>query len=228
MKKILVILMTFICLFSFVGCDEKEPEPTVDDYANHKKVIALVNNYSVVETNGFDYSLEQKLGERVTNAHTISIRLDNTGDTIGSRVEYQKSLNEDISKVQYTETSVTAYYKGNKIATYVDDAWTWKTCTLEEFVTINIGSFAFDFDSLTNLKLSASGKYSFLTFKIDDDNASSFLGINGDIKNLSFEIKTDDAYTKIVSFTMSYSQNLTSTRFSFTPYSGSINIDIPE
>jgi len=226
MRKLLVFLMAFVCIFSLAGCGEKEP--TVDEFANHKQVISLVENYSISATNGFDYSLEQKLDGTVVNTHTISIRLDNSNGTIGSRVEYKKDLNEDISKGQYTEVSATAYYKNNKIATYVNDSWTWKNCTLDEFAAINIDSFAFDISSLSDLNLSTSGKYAVLTFKIDDSKAASFLGVSGNIKDLSFEIKTDTSYSKLVSFTMSYSQNLTSTFFSFTPYSGSVNVDIPE
>ena len=228
MKKLLVFLMAFVCIFSLAGCGDKNPDPVVDEYANHKQVLSLVDNYSVTGTNGFDYSLEQKLDGTVVNAHTISIRLDNSNGTIGSRVEYRKDLNEDISKGQYTEASATAYYKNNRIATYVNETWTWKNCTLDEFASINIDSFTFDINSLSNLNLSTSGKYAVLSFEIEDSKAASFLGVSGSVKDLSFEIKTDTTYSKLVSFTMSYSQNLTSTYFIFTPYSGSVNVDIPE
>lgn len=227
MRKLLIFLMAFVCLFSLTGCGKKKKKAAVDEYENHKKVLALVDNYSAIGTNGFDYSLEQKLDGTVVNAHTISIRLDNSNGTIGSRVEYKKDLNEDTSKGQYTEVSATAYYKNNKIATYVNNVWTWKNCTLDEFLSINIGLFTFDINSLSNLSLSTSGKYAILSFKIDDSKAASFLGVSGNIKNLSFEIKTDDTYSKLISFKMSYSQNLTSTYYNFAPYSGSVNVDIP-
>lgn len=229
MKKIIVYILTFVSIFSLAGCGKKNPpDPVVDEFANHKQIVSLVSNYEVINTKGFDYSLEQKLDNTIVNAHTISIRLDNSNGTIGSREEYKKDLNEDISKGQYTEVNATAYYKNNKIATYENDSWSWKNCTLEEFASINTDSFSFDVNTVKNLNLVSSGKYAVLTFTIDDFEATSFLGVPGDIKNLNFEIKTNSSYDQLVSFTMSYLQNMTSTEFSFIPYYGSVNVDIPE
>ena len=228
MKRLLIVLLTLICAFSVIGCGETEPKPVTDEYASHKQVLALCNSYSAIGTNGYDYTLEQKSGETIVNAHTVSLRLDNTNGTIGSRFEHKKELNEDISKGQYTETEATAYYKDNKIATYSAEAWTWKDCTLEEFVSVDIKSFAFDIDSVSSAELSTEGEFTTLSFKIEDAKAAEFLEITGDIKDLSFVIKTDSAITTFVSLTMSYSQSLTTTCFSFMPYSGGVNIDIPE
>ncbi len=228
MKKLFVFLIALVCIFSLMGCNKKKNNPVVNEYENHKQVLSLVNNYSVTGTSGFDYSLEQKLAGTIVNAHIIKIRLDNSTGTIGSRIEYKKNLNEVISKDQYIEVSATTYYKNSKIATYINGEWIWKNCTLNEFVSLNIDSFTFDINSLDNLSLSTSGKYTVLSFEIDDSKAISFLGISDSVKNLSFEIKTDTIYSKLISFTMSYSQNLTSTYFSFTPYFGSVNVDIPE
>ena len=164
----------------------------------------------------------------MVNEHTISIRLDNSNGTIGSRVEYKKDLNEDISQGQYTEVNATAYYRNSKIATYENGSWVWKNCQLSEFASINISSFNLDVSKLLDLNLSTSGKYSVLTFSIDDSSASAFLGVSGSIKNLSFEIKTDANLQQLVSFVMTYSQELTTTKFGFTPYYGSVNIDLPE
>lgn len=229
MKKIIVTLLALICTFSLAGCGEKNPPaPVVDEFANHKQVISLVSNYEVSNAKGFDYSLEQRIDSTVVNAHTISILLDNSNGTIGSRVEYKKDLNEDISKGQYTEVNATSYYKNNKIATYVNGEWTWKNCTLEEFASININSFNIDVNSVKNLNLTSSGKYAVLSFTIDDSESALFLGVSGDIKNLKFEIKTNSSYDQLVSFTMTFSQNKTSTEFRFTPYYGSVNVDIPK
>lgn len=164
----------------------------------------------------------------VVNSHTITIRLDNTNETIGSRVEHKKDLNEDITNGQYTEISATAYYKNNRVATYENNGWVWENCSLSEFSSININSFKFNFDLLTDINLTTSGQYNVLTFKIDDSDAASFLGVSKAIKNLSFEIKTDANNEKLISFTMSYSQELTSTQFKFSPYYGSVNIDLPQ
>lgn len=226
MRKIIALMIFIVCLFSLASCGKNQT--TTNEYVNEKQIFSLVNSYIVDGTNGFDYALEQKLNGNIVNSHTISIRLDNSNGTVGSRLEYKKDLNEDISQGQYTEVSATAYYKNSKIATYENDSWVWKNCQLSEFASVNINSFGFDVSKVTDLNLSTSGKYSVLTFKINDADASSFLGVSKSIKNLSFEIKLSSSLEQLISFTMSYSQDMTNTQFSFTPYYGSVNIDLPE
>lgn len=228
MKKALGILGLIVCVFAFVACGEKSTDPANEEVSNEQKIVSMIENYDVNGTNGFDYALEQTRNGVVVNSHAITIRLDNTNETIGSRVEYKKDLNEDITNGQYTEISATAYYKNNKIATYENDVWVWKNCSLSEFSSISINSFRFNFDLLTDINFTTSGQYNVLTFKIEDSNATSFLGVSKAIKNLSFEIKTDANNEKLISFTMSYSQELTSTQFKFVPYYGSVNVDLPQ
>lgn len=99
---------------------------------------------------------------------------------------------------------------------------------MSEFASVNINSFGFDTSKVTDLNLSSSGKYSVLTFKIDDASASAFLGVSKSIKNLSFEIMLNSNLDQLNSFIMNYSQDLTNTKFSFIPYYGSVNIDLPQ
>lgn len=227
MKKVLSVVLLVVCVLAFVACGEKGSEPENERISSQQQIVSMIENYNVNETNGFDYALEQSRNGLVVNSHTISIRLDKTNETVGSRVEYKKDLNEDISNGQYSEVSATAYYKNNKIATYENDAWVWKNCSLSEFSSININSFKFNFELLKDINLATSGQYTVLTFNVDDSNAASFLGVSKPIKNLSFEIKTDANKEKLISFTMSYTQDLTSTQFRFTPYYGSVNVDLP-
>lgn len=228
MKKLLAFLILLVCIFALVACGEKGTDPVNEEDSNKQKIVSMVENYNVNGTNGYDYALEQMRNGVVVNSHTITIRLDNTNETIGSRVEYKKDLNEDITNGQYTEISATAYYKNNRIATFENNGWVWKNCSLCEFSSIKINSFKFNFDLLTDIKLTKAGQYNVLTFKIDDSDAASFLGVSKAIKNLSFEIKTDATNERLISFTMSYSQELTSTQFKFSPYYRSVNIDLPQ
>lgn len=228
MKKAFAFLIILVCVFALVACGEKGTDPENEAVSNEQKIVSMIENYNVNGTNGYDYALEQTRNGVVVNSHTITIRLDNTNETIGSRVEYKKDLNEDITNGQYTEISATAYYKNNRIATYENDVWVWKNCSLSEFSSISINSFRFNFDLLTDINFTTSGQYNVLTFKIDDSNAASFLGVSKAIKNLSFEIKTDANNERLISFTMSYSQELTSTQFKFVPYYGSVNVDLPQ
>ncbi len=235
MKKIIVFIFAFISLLSLSSCNknnggntsESDNTPSGETLKEEKQMLELVNSYVVDGTNGFDYLLEQKLNGSVVNSHNIIVRLDNSSDVIGSRVESKKTLNEDLTQGQYTEVNATTYYKNNKIATFEDNLWKWKNCQFREFASVNISSFSFDANNLKELKLTSAGKFSVLTFKIDDADASTFLGINGNVKNLSFEIKANDQKNQLVSFNINYSQELTSTSFSFVPYYGSVNIELP-
>lgn len=212
---------------SMISTTESSSITSTTDYKDEELIFALVNSYDVIGTNGFDYSVEQKLNNTVVNAHTISIRLDNTSDTIGSREEYIKKLNEDITQGQYTEVSATTYYQNNKIATYENDSWVWKNCQLNEFASVNINSFIFNMNKIKDLQVTASGKYYVLSFEVEDSKAASFLGVNGNIKNLTFEIKVNSNFDQLISLVISYSQELTTTKFSFVPYYGSVNINLP-
>ena len=136
MRKIIALMISIVCLFSLASCGKSKT--TTDEYVNEKQIFSLVNSYIVDGTNGFDYALEQKLNGNIVNSHTISIRLDNSNGTIGSRLEYKKDLNEDISQGQYTEVSATTYYKDNKIATFENDSWQWKNCQLNEFASVTL------------------------------------------------------------------------------------------
>lgn len=228
MKKIITLIFAFITFVSLSSCGDGDT--TSQEFTEEKQIINLVSSYTIEETNGFDYSLEQKMKDSnntVVNSHKIVVRVDKSNETIGSKEEYKKSLNEDISKGQYTEESSITYYKNNKAAVNENGSWTWKNCQLNEFAAISIDSFSFDVNKLKNIKLSQSGKFYILSFSIDDKDASDFLGINNSISGLSFDIKANADKNKLVYFKMNYSQELTSTSFAFTPYYGTVNINLP-
>ena len=215
MRKVLISLSLLVFVFFLTSCSFNNNSK--EEIKDEDKVIALINEYKVDETNGFDYILEQKLNGVTINSHSIIIRLDKTNEVIGSRIENKKDLNENISQGQYTELSAEAYYKDGQIATFENGSWTWKSCKLSDFVSINISSFDIDITKVEGLVLSTSGQYKVLKFKVQDSEAAGFLGVSGSIKDLSFEIKTDDSCERLISFVMSYSQNLTTTEFTFTP-----------
>ena len=45
---------------------------------------------------------------------------------------------------------------------------------------------------------------------------------------LIFEIKTDSDKKQLISLDMNYSQDLTTTKISFIPYYGSVNVSLPQ
>ena len=226
MRRIASIIMVFIFLIILASCGKKFK--SADSQKDEKQVIALINSYSVKETNGFDYSLEQSYGDTIVNAHYITLRLDHSNGLIGSRDESKRELNNDLSDGQFTNTRAISYYKDDRIATYENDSWNWKTCSFDEFALIKISSFNFDLSKLNNLKFTSSGNNKVLTIIVDDSYSSTFLGIQENVKNLVLTITVNSNLNELISFEMNYSQNLTSTKFVFIPYYNSVNIVFPD
>lgn len=232
MKKLLCVILGILFVFALVACGGEKTDPesstTEDQIRPEEKVLFLVEKLDVSQANGFDYALEQTLNDTVVNQHTVSVRLNSANGTVASRVETRKSLNEEFTGDQFTETTVTTYYRNGQIATQGNGAWSWNDGSLDEFLSVNLQALRFDFSLLRDLNFTTSGEQSVLTFRIDDANAAAFLGITQAVKDLSFEIKSDVAGEKLLSFTMRYAQDLTSTVISLTSYSGSTNITLPD
>ena len=257
-KKILILVLAIFFGSTYIGCScsndnedssssqsiehndnistnsnnaETTSSTIVDKRSNEEKMIDLVNNYNVIGTNGYDYSLVQKetKSTTITNSHTIELRLDNSSINIkGTKKDSIKTLSTDLSQGQYVESTTTYYYADNKLGYYVDSTLNWKDYSLNDFVNINIADFAFEYSDLKdNISISKFGKYFVLTINIDDSQSGNFLGLKENVKNLKFEIKTNSNYDTLISFEMSYSQTLTTTEYSFTPYTSSVNITIP-
>lgn len=232
MKKFLCVILGILCVLAFVACGKEKTDPaataTEEPTRPEAALLSLVESFDASKVNGFDYALEQTLNDTIVNRHTVSIRLNSANGTVASRVETRKSLNEEFDGDQFTETTVTTYYRNGQIATQENGAWSWNDGSLDEFLSVNLEALRFDFSLLRDLNLSTSGNQSELTFRIDDANAAAFLGITRAVKDLSFEIKADAAGEKLLSFTMRYAQDLTSTVISLTSYSGSTNITLPD
>lgn len=233
MKKFLCVILGILCVLALVACgggmtDSATTVETEEPTRPESALLSLVENFDASKVNGFDYAAEQKTGQTAVNRHTVSVRLNSANGTVASRVESRMSLNEDFTGDQFTETTVTTYYRNGKIAEQENETWVWKDGSLDEFLSVNLEALRFDFSLLRDLNLSTSGNQSELTFRIDDANAAAFLGITRAVKDLSFEIKADAAGEKLLSFTMRYAQDLTSTVISLTSYLGSTNITLPD
>jgi len=235
MKKSIIISLLLVCILAltiaFTGCDGIGGQGTdnQDTLANQSKILQLVKDYSPTETKGFDYTLEQKYKGSVVNSHSISLRLGIQGEEkVGERIESTKELNEDISKGLYTEKSATTYYKNGQVATYQEESWNLQDCSLEEFAKIKLSSFTFDLASLSNVALTEEGGIAVLRFSLPDNKTADFLGIEKEVKDLTFEIKTSTDFKTLVSFAMSYFQTDTTTTFTLSVYTGSVNITVPQ
>ena len=240
MKKLLCLfLLVALIALSLTACGGSStadasgeasaslPASTDDPFAEQRQILSLVESFAVTGSSGFDYSLEQTLGDTVVNRHTVSVRLDNSNG-LGSRVEYKKNLNTDLSGEQYSELESTTYYRNGKIGAQESGVWMWKDGTLAAFVTVNLQSFRFDLSALRDVAFTQSGDETVLTFRIDDADAATFLGISQTVKNLSFEIRADANAERLISFEMTYAQELTTTIFRFTPYTGSVTVSVPD
>ena len=215
---------------SSTGGDDPRTTATQTDAPSQPEeaILSLVESFDATEVDGFDFSSKQTLNDTIVNQHTVSVRLDKTNGTVASRVERRKRLNEDFSGEQFTETETASYYQNGRIATQKDGGWIWANGSLNDFISVKTDGLKFDLSALHDVTPTTNDNETVLTFRIADKDAASFLGVSQPIKDLSFEIKADVAGQKLISFTMRYSQELTSTEFRLIPYSGNANITLPD
>ena len=227
MKKILKALLIVVCIIALCGCDGGG-KIGVEEYQQEKKILALVSNYELSLSNGYNFVMEQKYNGNVVNSHSVSVCFDNANN-LGYKFEYEKRLNEDIANGQYSETYLSSYYKDGKVATEQDGKWIWTDCQLDTFADVNISSFVFNILDLQNMQLTTDVNSVVLSFSIPDAKANRYLKVSDkSVKNLKFEVMTDLEMSNLVSFKMSYSQEKTTFEYCFVPYLGEVDIQLPQ
>lgn len=219
------LLTTLVCLTGCGGEDKPEPAP---EKTNIEKAISLYNDFDIYKTNGYDYSLNQFLGETITNSHEIELKADFSGDVKGQKTEHLKELNSFDAETQFAESSETTYFYNNRIAKNDNGQWKWSNCKEKDFFNCNVGSKKISQDMFTNLKENSDSTYK-LKGTLLESKYLEFLGIenfSGD--EVSVSITVDSQFSKLMSFTISYFQSITFTEFIFEPFYGSVNINIPQ
>ncbi len=227
---ILLVLMSIIVLLetscnilpntnkSTSGSKQDETESdlshTNDLPEDYEKILLLVDNYNINNTYGYEYKNTQTLDTIVTNSFSVSVKL-NSNRTKGQRTEDKKTLNSDFTDEQYIIISKTVTYDDGKLICDGKKS----DITLEDFAQCLISDFYLIDNSeyFENFKLEKVGKYKELSFSVDKQDIKEFLGVSSEIKDIKIMIKSDTKSTKLISFNLSYSQELTSTEFDFTP-----------
>ena len=248
MKRITKILIMSLCFLPLLGSCRSNKGTNVSDQSSEsvdthntnnssgtqsqivnvlsdeeRSLLSLVDNYEISKSYGYDYSVIQYVDSVVTNSHKVSIRI-NEDFCKAKKVEYTKKLNYGDSDSQFSETTFTTYFNNGKLVK--DNEST--TITLEDFAKCNISEFdliqkAQIMDDLTLVK---SGIYNILSFNVSESNSKNFLGITSSVKKLKVEIKVNQDLSKLVSFKISYNQDLSSTCIEFSANYESSNIDI--
>ena len=220
MKKIIQFVLILLFSLFFLSCKKDE------SLEEKEIIIELLNNFDIKNTNGFTYTLEQKLNDIVVNKHFISVKLKITNSSIiGFRTETKKELNEDFSDSQYTEINTTAYFNNDIIATYENNTWVWNYCKFDDFILINPNFFNFNINKINVEKIYGFTTYKKIYFKIDNPQT---LGLSENVKDLNIEITVSYDLKKLYRFGMSYSQKLTTTNFIFTPCYENVDIELPQ
>lgn len=220
MKKFVSVMILSLSMLLTMGCHRKEK-------TNFEKATDVINNFSVQNTNGFDYSLKQYLNTDVTNSHEIVLRADFSNEIKAKKVESTKKLNDFRENEQFTEETKTTYFYSNRMAELNEDTWKWTTCKEADYFNCGIENFKFDADYFENINEKTQDSYSFKA-TIIQSKINDFLGIETkSINSVTVNITIDLTLTKLISLKINYFQNTTYTEFSFVPYFGEANIDLP-
>jgi len=226
MKK-LPLLTLLIPLILLTSCDDDSSSdiPVKSDF---EIATEIISNFSVKNTNGYDYSLKQYLGNIVSNSHEIKLRASFDGDVKAKKEETSKTLNEFNLDSQYTIESVTTYFLNNRMAEYNGSSWKWSNCKESEYFGSNISSFEIKSDYFENAKENKGTTYTYKADIIQSKVNEFFKLSNSTIEEAKLTIELDNALTRLLKLTLSYFQAKTYTEFSFVTYSGTVDIDIPQ
>ena len=201
--------------------------PTVPPLSNEEKTLQILNNFDVLTTNGFDYSIKQTYKNSLTNSYNSEVRINNKESLVASKIENYKELNTDINGNLYKESTIVSYYKDNQIGTLVDSKWTWTDAKFDDFVDVRISKIDFSKVSLIDELLIEDTNCNTYSFKISDHENNSIMNVDN-LTNVKFEIVVDSSYTNLISLKVTFDQKLTSSEINFKTYHGETNIMLPE
>ena len=241
-KKALCVFLGILFALSVCACGKKSAEETIPatevqttaviaegESDVPERILSLLENYAVSESNGFDWSSEKTENGTLVGLHTVSVRLDHADDPIGSMTERIKKQNKDAAGGSYTESTVTAYYRNGKIRVLADGESVWQDGAMEElYSSVKIGAPHLDVSALLGLSLTERDGQTTLTFGVADGNAAAILGVSQEVRNLTFEIVADESGENLLSYTVRYEQDSTVTVIRFVPYTGAVGIILPD
>lgn len=242
MKQALCVFLGILFALSVCSCGKKSAEGTTPateaqtteaitegESDVQERILSLLENYAVSESRGFDWSSEQTENGTLVGLHTVSVRLDHADDPIGSMTERIKKQNKDSDGNSYTESTVTAYYRNGKIRVLADGESVWQDGSMEElYSSVKIDAPHFDLSALLDLSLTERNGQTTLTFGVADENAASVLGVSKAVRDLTFEIVVDESGENLLSYTVRYEQDSTVTVIRFVPYTGVVEITLPD
>lgn len=227
MKKTISFVVSLICTFLLVGCGNDD-KPIEKEKSSFEKTVFVLENFDVHNTNGYDYSLKQYIGNDVANSHEIVLRADFTQDTKAKKVESAKKLNDFSSNEQYSYESVTTYFYNNRIAEFKNDSWKWSSCKEKDYLNCNLNNFKFDASYFENIKESTDDFYTFKA-NVVGTKINDFFGTeNCSFEEVTVTIKVNTDFSSLSSVLITYFQSKTYTEFSFAVYKGAVSIDLPQ
>lgn len=198
-----------------------------DPFAKHKKILKSVTDFDVSATSGFDYLLDQKVGNATTNSHEISLRVNRKNDVKARRYEKVVKLNDKVDGEQFTITEETMYYHNNQVGRYEEGSWNWSAGEINGFTAVNIGNFNFDITKMTNVAISGAEGNEQLVFNVPNKQIENVFGERLDFNNVLFSVLFNPNTNELVEIDLSYNQQISATTFTFVPIYGDVTVIIP-
>jgi len=224
-KKYSIGLCAILLSFCLSGCFKKAPPAkTAFD-----QVIAIINAYNIESTNGYDYLIEQKVGDIIVNSDTITCRVERGSTVKASTDTVQKRLNNFGEEEQFSETTFSSYFNNNQIGFKEQDGViNWVAGTSEEYFVIGIDKLDLSIGSFVSSMVNKSGNVYSLIGTLKTESLGTLFGINTvGMKNISIEIVVNIGTGKLMSLDISYSQSQSSTTISFSPFYDVVTVNFP-
>lgn len=207
--------------------ESSENSEEIDPFFEHKKIIESLKNFNVNDTNGFNYVLEQKVDDVVTNAHEIKLRVDWNEPVKAEKYDKTVRLNDKFTEDQFNIVEETIYFYNNQIGELVNGSWVWKNANLVDFIAINIGDFNFEIENMEDIVINEQGEKINLSFTVPSNEIYNVFGDNYEFQNILFYISVNKGQNTINELNLRYNQKLSFTTFNFAPFYGEVDIRIP-
>jgi uncharacterized lipoprotein YehR (DUF1307 family) len=226
MKKLSLVILLMLTIFTLSGCKGDEEIIEVDEFDIFKEILSA---YSVNDTNGITVDVEQILGATVIHKQHITQRIDRSSDLTAKTIYYEREIGPfDVEKA-YIETEVTTYYRNGQMITQVEgEDLVYEEVTMDSYIDSELIIQGLIKDNFVDYQIQILDSLQILTGELKIGSVRSIFGTDISMVNTNEMTIIINANTKrFIEFSFTYTSDQTSTTFTFTPYYDDVEIVIP-
>lgn len=228
MNKIKIISLLFLSLF-LASCGNKDKEPDPSDKALVQSISDVLEKYSYTNTTGYNYIVEQKVDNIVTNGSYVEQRIEYTED-IKIYTETTNITLNDLSSTEQssTETVVDFYTNNNKLYYDQDNNLQTVSISIEDYLGSDFILKAITLEMFDDYTISQTGSMIEINGEVLSSSYNEILDDTASINSLELTVVIDTDTDQLIKLEINYTQNISSTRITFEPYFIDVQVVIPE